>query len=63
MPIITSHISKIEVLSGSERCSRRSIAEELAIVQEIYESDVTASIVAQRRGILPNQLMTCSSRE
>ncbi|MBW9089614.1 IS3 family transposase [Rhizobium wenxiniae] len=53
---MTSHISKIEVLSGPERRRRWSTAEKLAIVQETYEPDVTVSIVARRHGIQPNQL-------
>ena len=56
MPIMTSHIPKIEVLSGPERRRRWSTAEKLAIVQETYEPDVTVSIVARRYGIQPNQL-------
>ncbi|MET3759271.1 transposase [Rhizobium binae] len=56
MPIMTSHIPKIEVLSGPERRRRWSTAEKLAIVQETYEPDVTVSIVARRHGIQPNQL-------
>lgn len=38
---MTSHIPKIEVLSGPERRRRWSTAEKLAIVQETYEPDVT----------------------
>ncbi|MBX4935218.1 IS3 family transposase [Rhizobium bangladeshense] len=53
---MTSHIPKIEVLSGPERRRRWSTAEKLAIVQETYEPDVTVSIVARRHGIQPNQL-------
>lgn len=53
---MTSHIPKIEVLSGRERRRRWSTAEKLAIVQETYEPDVTVSIVARRHGIQPNQL-------
>lgn len=56
MPIMTSHIPKIEVLSGPERRRRWSTAEKLAIVQETYEPDITVSIVARRHGIQPNQL-------
>jgi len=56
VPIMTSHIPKIEVLSGPERRRRWSTAEKLAIVQETYEPDVTVSIVARRHGIQPNQL-------
>ncbi|KJF70819.1 transposase, partial [Agrobacterium arsenijevicii] len=41
---MTSHIPKIEVLSGPERRRRWSTAEMLAIVQETYEPDVTVSI-------------------
>ena len=53
---MTSHIPKIEVLSGPERRRRWSTAEKLSIVQETYEPDVTVSIVARRYGIQPNQL-------
>lgn len=53
---MTSHIPKIEVLSGPERRRRWSTAEKLPIVQETYEPDVTVSIVARRHGIQPNQL-------
>ena len=53
---MTSHIPKIEVLSGRERRRRWSTTEKLAIVQETYEPDVTVSIVARRHGIQPNQL-------
>ena len=56
MPIMTSHMPKIDVLSGPERRRRWSKAEKLAIVQETYEPDVTVSIVARRHGIQPNQL-------
>ena len=56
MPIMTSHIPKIEVLSGRERRRRWTTGEKLAIVQETYEPDVTVSIVARRHGIQPNQL-------
>ncbi len=56
MPIMTSHMPKIEVLSGPERRRRWSTAEKLAIGQETYEPDVTVSIVARRHGIQPNQL-------
>jgi len=56
VPIMTSHIPKIEVLSGPERRRRWSTAEKLAIVQKTYEPDVTVSIVARRHGIQPNQL-------
>jgi transposase len=56
VPIMTSHIPKIEVLSGPERRRRWSTAEKLAIVQETYEPDITVSIVARRHGIQPNQL-------
>jgi transposase len=45
---MTSHIPKIEVLSGRKRRRRWSTAEKLAIVQETYEPDVTVSIVARR---------------
>lgn len=55
VPIMTSHIPTIEVLSGPERRRRWSTAEKLAIVQETYEPDVTVSIVARRHGIQPNQ--------
>ena len=55
---MTSHNSKIEVLSGPERRRRWSTAEKLAIIQEIYEPDATVSIVARRYGIQPNQLFT-----
>jgi transposase len=41
---------------GSERRRSWSTAEKLAIVQEMYEPDVTVSIVARRHGIQPNQL-------
>jgi hypothetical protein len=50
---MTSHIPKIDVLSGPERRRRWSTAEKLAIVQETYEPDVTVSIVARRHGIQP----------
>lgn len=56
MPIMTSHIPKIDVLSGPERRRRWSTADKLSIVQETYEPDVTVSIVARRHGIQPNQL-------
>jgi transposase len=56
VPIMSSHIPKIEVLSGPERRRRWSTAEKLTIVQETYEPDVTVSIVARRHGIQPNQL-------
>lgn len=55
MPIMTSHIPKIDVLSGPERRRCWSTTEKLAIVQETYEPDVTVSIVARRHGIQPNQ--------
>jgi transposase len=55
---MTSHSSKIEVLSGPERRRRWSTAEKLAIVQETYDRDATVSIVARRYGIQPNQLFT-----
>ncbi len=55
---MTSHIPKIEVLSGPEPRRRWSTAEKLAIVQETYEPDVTVSIVARRHGIQPNQLFS-----
>ena len=58
MPIMTSHIPKIEVLSGPERRRRWSTAEKLAIIQETYEPDATVSIVARRYGIQPYQLFT-----
>lgn len=58
MPIVTSQIPKIEVLSGPERRRRGSTAEKLTIVQETYEPDATVSIVARRYGIQPNQLFT-----
>jgi transposase len=53
---MTSHMPKIEVLSGPERRRRWSTAEKLAIVQETYEPGVTVSIFARRHGIQPNQL-------
>ncbi|AOG12786.1 transposase family protein (plasmid) [Agrobacterium sp. RAC06] len=53
---MTSHIPKIEVLSGRERRRRWPTAERLPIVHETYEPDVTVSIVARRDGIQPNQL-------
>lgn len=56
MPIMTSHMPKIEVLSGPERRRCWSTADKLSIVQETYEPDVTVSIVARRHGIQPNQL-------
>lgn len=56
MPIMTSHVPKIEVLYGRERRRRWTTGEKLAIVQETYESNVTVSIVARRHGIQPNQL-------
>jgi transposase-like protein len=49
VPIMTSHIPKIEVLSGPERRRRWSTAEKLAIVQETYEPDVTVSIPKSSR--------------
>lgn len=55
---MTSHNSKIEVLSGPERRRRWSTAEKVAIVQETYEADATVAIVARRHGIQPNQLFT-----
>ncbi len=58
MPIMTSHIPKIEVLSSPERRRRWSTAEKLAIIQETYGPDATVSIVARRHGIQPNQLFT-----
>jgi transposase len=55
---MTSHNSKIEVLSGPERRRRWSTAEKVSIVQETYEADATVTIVARRHGIQPNQLFT-----
>jgi transposase len=55
---MTSHNSKIEVLSGPERRRRWSTAEKVLIVQETYEADATVTIVARRHGIQPNQLFT-----
>ena len=42
VPIRTSHNPKIEIL-GRERRRRWTASEKLAIVQEMYEPDVTAS--------------------
>ena len=55
---MTSHNSKIEVLSGPERRRRWTTAEKVSIVQETYEADATVTIVARRHGIQPNQLFT-----
>ena len=55
---MTSHNSKIEVLSGPERRRRWTTAEKVAIVQETYEADATVTTVARRHGIQPNQLFT-----
>jgi transposase len=55
---MTSHNSKIEVLSGPERHRRWTTAEKVSIVQETCESDATVTIVARRHGIQPNQLFT-----
>jgi hypothetical protein len=44
VPVMTSHIPKIGVLSGSKRRRRWSTTEKLAIVQETYEPDVMARI-------------------
>ena len=55
---MTSHNSKIEVLSGPERRRRWSTAEKVAIVQETYEADASVTIVVRRHGIRPNQLFT-----
>ena len=55
---MTSHNSKIEVLSGPERRRRWTTAEKVSIVQETYKADATVTIVARRHGIQPNQLFT-----
>lgn len=61
VPIMTSHISKLEVLSGPERRRRWSTDEKLAIIQETYEPDAAVSIVARHYGIQPNQLFTLAT--
>ena len=45
MPIMTSHIPKIEVLFGPERRRRWSTAEKLAIVQEPQLTSRSASLL------------------
>ena len=54
--IKTSNNGNGEILSGPERWRRWSPVEKLALVQEIYEPDMTVSLVARRHGIAPNQL-------
>lgn len=55
---MTGSYSKMEVLAGPERRRRWSVGEKLEMVAETREPGVTVSLVARRRGVLPNQLFT-----
>jgi transposase-like protein len=48
---MTGNNAKSEVLRGPERRRCWAAAEKIAIVAETYESDVTVSLVARRRGV------------
>jgi transposase len=55
---MTGSYPKAEVLTGPERRRRWSVAEKLEMIAESREPGVTVSLVARRRGVLPNQLFT-----
>lgn len=52
------HENMIEVLSGPERCPRRTAQEKIAIVQQTMEPGMTVPLVARLHGINANQVFT-----
>ena len=55
---MTGSYPKAEVLTGTERRRRWSVAEKLEMVARTRETGVTVSLVARRCGVSPNQLFT-----
>ena len=53
---MTGTIDRVEVITSVQRRRRWSAEEKAAMVQETYAPGMSASLVARRHGIAPNQL-------
>ncbi len=55
---MTNPTNHVEIITSVQRRRRWTAAEKVRMVEETFEPGMTVSLVARRRGVAPNQLLT-----